>query len=160
MTIEQANREYAPLLRGIILERELGRSSYAVVYAAADTDGAACRIKIISLPGSESGLSALREGGLDDAAIRTRLENAMRGIVAQTDRVRRLDVPTILAVEDRRLVEGRSGELLLLVRYEPLTLLTTSPPPTTSRPTTRSIWASRSAARWRRPGRSAFCTAI
>ncbi len=122
MTIEQANREYAALLRGITLDAELGSSSYSAVYTATDTDGSACRIKIIRLPGSETDLTALREEGLDDDEIRARLEAAMRGIVAQIDRLRRLDVPSIMAVEDRRLVEGRSGELILLIRCEPLTL--------------------------------------
>lgn len=122
MTIEQANREYTALLRGITLDRELGRGSYATTYAATDTDGSSCRIKIIRLPGSEADLAALREDGLDDGEIRARLESAMRGIVAQIDRLRRLDVPSIMAIEDRRLVEGRSGELILLVRCEPLTI--------------------------------------
>ena len=122
MTIEQANREYAALLRGITLDTELGSSSYSAVYAATDTDGSACRIKIIRLPGSDTDLDALREDGYDDEEIRARLEGAMRGIVAQIDRLRRLDVPSIMATEDRRLVEGRSGELILLIRCEPLTL--------------------------------------
>ncbi|MBQ8275770.1 MAG: PASTA domain-containing protein, partial [Clostridia bacterium] len=122
MTVEQANREYASLLRGITLDSELGHSSYATVYAATDTDGTECRIKIIRLPGSNDELQTLREEGLSEDEIALRLEAAMRGIVAQTDRLRRLNNPSIMAIEDRRLVRGRGGELVLLVRCEPLTL--------------------------------------
>ncbi len=121
MTIEQANLEYSALLRGITLERELGRGSSSAVYAATDTDGSSCRIKIIRL-GSEADMADLREDGLDDDAIRARFEEAMRGIVAQIDRLRRLDVPTIMSTEDRRLVRGRGGDLVLLIRTEPLQL--------------------------------------
>ncbi|MBE6576508.1 MAG: hypothetical protein E7654_09600, partial [Ruminococcaceae bacterium] len=122
MTVEQANREYASLLRGITLDDELGKSSYATVYAATDTDGTECRIKIIRLPGSNDELQTLREEGLSEDEIALRLEAAMRGIVAQTDRLRQLNIPSIMAIEDRRLVRGRGGELVLLVRCEPLTL--------------------------------------
>lgn len=122
MTVEQANREYAALLRGITLDDELGHSSYATVYAATDTDGTECRIKIIRLPGSDDELLTLREEGLSEAEIALRLEAAMRGIVAQTDRLRNLNIPSIMAIEDRRLVRGRGGELVLLIRCEPLTL--------------------------------------
>ncbi len=122
MTVEQANREYASLLRGLTLDRELGRSSYAVVYAATDTDGSECRIKIIRLPGSEDDLAALRENGCSEEEIHARLESAMRGVVGQLDRLRRLTVPSVMVIEDRRLVRGSSGELVLLVRCEPLTL--------------------------------------
>ncbi|MBQ2768033.1 MAG: PASTA domain-containing protein [Clostridia bacterium] len=122
MTVEQANREYASLLRGLTLDRELGRSSYSVVYAATDTDGSECRIKIIRLPGSEDDLAALRENGCSEEEIRARLESAMREVVGQIDRLRRLTVPSVMVIEDRRLVRGSSGELVLLVRCEPLTL--------------------------------------
>lgn len=121
MTIEQANLEYSALLRGITLERELGRGSAGAVYAATDTDGSSCRIKIIRL-GSEEDMADLRADGYDDEDIHARFETAMRGIVAQIDRLRRLNVPTIMATEDRRLVRGRSGELILLIRTEPLTV--------------------------------------
>ena len=95
-------------------EKPLGKGSFGVVYKAVRRDHnveSYAAIKVISIPGEQSELDALRSEGLDLDGSRTYLEALVKDFVGEIQMMESLKgVQNIVSVEDYKVVE-REGEI-------------------------------------------------
>lgn len=108
------------------LEKELGKGSYGVVYAAVRTDSALqsrAAIKVVSIPGNPGEISSLRTEGLNDMGIRTYFEGITKDFINEVAVMESFKgMQNVVSVEDYKVVE-QQGSLGfdIFIRMELLT---------------------------------------